>query len=85
MMMQHHEPVSSRKKMFVIIMVKVTVRVSYFQPNQPQRITPGLRETFIKGYLVEKTHKAEIRLAEQREKAESCWENLWNKIQLKGP
>ena len=31
------------------------------------------------------TNKAEIRLGEQSEKAESCWESLWNEIQLKGP
>ena len=30
-------------------------------------------------------NKAEIRPEEQSEKAESCWENLWNEIQLKGP
>ena len=29
--------------------------------------------------------KAEVRPEEQSEKAESCWENLWNEIQLKGP
>ena len=28
--------------------------------------------------------KAEIRLKEQNDKAETCPENLWNKIQLKG-
>ena len=28
---------------------------------------------------------AEIRPEEQSEKAESCRENLWNEIQLKGP
>ena len=31
------------------------------------------------------TNKAELRLEEQSEKAESCRENLWNEIQLKGP
>ena len=35
--------------------------------------------------MVERTHKAELRLAEQSEKAACCWENLWNEIQLKGP
>ena len=44
-----------------------------------------LRETFIKGYIVERTSKAEIRLEEQNEKVESCRENLWNEIQSKGP
>ena len=44
-----------------------------------------LKETFIKGYTVERTNGAEIRPEEQSEKAESCRENLWNEIQLKGP
>ena len=35
--------------------------------------------------IAERTNKAEIRLEEQSEKAESCLENLWNKIQSKGP
>ena len=56
-----------------------------FKPSQPQRIISGLRETFTKRYIVETTKKAEIRLEEQSEKAESCLENLWNEIQLKGP
>ena len=30
-------------------------------------------------------NEAEIRPEEQSEKAESCWENPWNVIQLKGP
>ena len=45
----------------------------------------GLKETFIKRYIAERTNKAEIRLEEQSEKVESCWENLWKEIQLKGP
>ena len=54
--------------------------------TQPQRIISGLRETFIKRlYTVERTNKAEIRLEEQSEKAESCQEKLCNEIQLKGP
>ena len=44
-----------------------------------------MRENFRKRYVVERTNKAEIRLEEQSEKAESLWENLWNEIQLKGP
>ena len=55
-----------------------------FKPCQPQRIISGLKETFIRD-TVEWTNKAEIRPEEQSEKAESCWENLWNKIQLKAP
>ena len=43
------------------------------------------KETFKKRYIVERTNKAEIRPEEQSEKAESCEENLWNEIQLKGP
>ena len=56
-----------------------------FNPSQPQRVTSGLKGTFIKRYTVEKTSKAEIRPEEKSEKAESCCENLWNEIQLKGP
>ena len=56
-----------------------------FKPSQPQRITSGLKETFKKRYIVERISKAEIRPGEQSEKAESCWENLWNEIQLEGP
>ena len=59
-----------------------------FKPSHPQRITSGLKETFIKRYVVERNSKAEIRPEEQntkRTKAESCRENYWNEIQLKGP
>ena len=45
----------------------------------------GLKETFIKRYIVERTTKAELRPQELSEKTESCRENLWNEIQLKGP
>ena len=45
----------------------------------------GLKKTFIKRYLVDRTNRAEIRLEEQSEKTESCRENLLNEIQLKGP
>ena len=41
-----------------------------FKPSQPQRIISGLRETFIKRYIVERTNKAEMRPEEQSEKAE---------------
>ena len=54
------------------------------KPSQPHRITSGLRETFIKRYIVERTSKAEIRPEERSEKAESYGQNLWNEIQLKG-
>ena len=55
-----------------------------FKPSQPQAIISELKETSIKRYIVERTNKAEIRL-EESEKAESCRDNLWNEIQLKGP
>ena len=57
----------------------------YFEPSQPLGIIPGLKETFIKRYTVERTNKAEIRPEEQSQKTERCRENLWNEIQLKGP
>ena len=38
----------------------------------------------IKIYIGDRTNKAEKRPEEQSEKAESCRENLWNEIQLKG-
>ena len=48
----------------------------WFKPRKPQRITSGLKETFIKRCTVERTNKAERWLKEQSEKAESCWDNL---------
>ena len=56
-----------------------------FKSSLPHRITSELKETFIKRYIVERTKKAEIIPKEQSEKVESCWENLWNEIQSKGP
>ena len=56
-----------------------------FEPSQPQRIVSRLRETFIQRYIVERTNKAEIKPQEQSERTESCRENSWNEIQLKGP
>ena len=41
-------------------------------------------EAFIERHIAERTNKAEIRQEEQSEKVESCQENLWNEIQLKG-
>ena len=38
----------------------------------------GLKETFVKRYIAERTYETEIRPEEQSEKTESCWENLWN-------
>ena len=58
----------------------------FFKHGQPQRIISGLRETFIKEiYIFERTDKAAIGPGEQSERAESCRENLWTEIQLKGP
>ena len=53
-----------------------------FKPSQLQTIVSGLRET---DKETERTNKAEIRPEEQSEKTESCRENVWNEIQLKGP
>ena len=54
-------------------------------PANHKRIISGLKETFIKRYIVERTNQAEIRPEEQSEKAENCQENVWNETQLKGP
>ena len=60
-----------------------------FRRISPFGITPVEKahkaRTFTNRYVVEWTSKAEIRPEEQSEKAESCRENLWNKLQLKGP
>ena len=45
----------------------------------------GGRETFIKRDIGGRSRKAELRPEEKCAKAESCRENLWNKIQLKRP
>ena len=55
-----------------------------FKTSRPQRIISGLKEIFIKRYIVEKTSKAELRPEDLSEKVESCRENSWNVIQLKG-
>ena len=42
-----------------------------FKPSQAQRITPGLKETFIKRNVAERTSRAEIRQEEtERESGE---------------
>ena len=56
-----------------------------FEPSQPLGIISGLKETFIKRHIAERTNKAELRSQEQSEKKESCRENLSNEIQSKGP
>ena len=55
-----------------------------FEPSQPLGIISGLKETFTKRYKVERTNKAEVRPEEQSEKAESCREDSWNEVQVKG-
>ena len=56
-----------------------------FEPSQLTGIISGLKKTFIERYIVERTNRAEIRLEERNEKAESCRENIWNEIHLRGP
>ena len=55
-----------------------------FEPSRPLGIISGLKETFNKRHMVERTNKAEIRSEGRSEKTGSCLENLWNEIQLKG-
>ena len=43
-------------------------------------MTSGLKETFMKRCIVQRTNKAEIRPEEQSEETKSCRENLWNEI-----
>ena len=43
---------------------------------QPLGILSGIKETFIKRYVVERNNKTEIRPEEQSEKTETCRENL---------
>ena len=38
------------------------------KPGQPRSVISGLKQTFIKRYIVERTSKAEIRPEEQSEK-----------------
>ena len=42
-----------------------------FEPSQPLGIISGLKETFLKRYIVERTSKAEIRPEEKGKKTES--------------
>ena len=43
-----------------------------FEPSQPLGIISGLKETFIKRHIIERTNKVEIRPKEQSEETESC-------------
>ena len=66
--------------------MKVSYLVNWcFEPSQSLGIISGLKKTFLKRDIVERTNKAELRTQEQSEKTESCRENFWNEIQLKGP
>ena len=56
-----------------------------FKAQSTTKMITGLRETFMKRYIVERANQAEIKPEEQSEKAESSRENLWNEIQFKGP
>ena len=56
-----------------------------FEPDQPLGMISGLKETSIKRYTAERTYETEIRPEEQSEKTASCWDNLRNETQLKGP
>ena len=47
-----------------------------FKSSQPQRITAGLTETFIKRHKVERANKAETGPEEQSKKAESRRKNF---------
>ena len=50
------------------VMMALTIFSQCFKPSEPQKILSGLRETFIKRYIVERTNEAEIRLEEQRKR-----------------
>ena len=56
----------------------------YFEPSQRLWIISGLKETFTMRNTVKRTNKTEIRLEEQSEKTESCWENFGMKYSWKG-
>ena len=63
----------------------VILLIWHFEPSKPLGIISRLKETFIKRYIAERTYERAIRPEDQSEKTESCWENLWNETQLKGP
>ena len=55
--------------------------------SRVQSTTRDYIRAFIKRHVVERTKRAEVGPEEQSEKTtmETCRENLWNEIQLKGP
>ena len=67
------------------VVVSLLINSWCFKLSQPKGTISELKETFMKRCIVKRTNKAEFRSEEQSEKAESCWENLWNEIQLKWP
>ena len=62
-----------------------TINSTYRVSIRCGKLAEGLFSFFLKRYIVERINKAELRPEEYSEKAESCWENLWNEIQFKGP
>ena len=46
-------------------------------PVNQQRVVLGLKQTFIKRYIVERTNKADIKPEERSQRTESSRENLW--------
>ena len=78
-------PLSSKNRHSREKLTKLLLVSGCFKPSQPQMVTSGLRETFIKRYKVEKINKAELKPEEQGEKAKSCRENLCNETEFKGP
>ena len=55
-----------------------------FKPSQPQRIISGLKETLMKGYVVERTNKAGIRLEEHNNSPDSDMSDLGDKGMAEG-
>ena len=65
--------------------LKISELVDTLSPVDHEGLSQGLKETFMKRYVVERTRPAEIRSEEQGEKAKSCRENLCNETEFKGP
>ena len=54
-----------------IVFVKTELVSWCLKPSKPQGTMSGLRETFIKRYVVKRTDKAELRPEEQSEKTDN--------------
>ena len=78
-----HKNRIKRSEQARLVYIKNTNRT--FPPREGEPAGPGLKETFIKRNIDERTNKAEIRPEEESQKAKSFQENYWNEIQLKGP